>query len=538
MTSTKFYSQLLLLSCTSSSKGNEFREFSKMSESPFFEVRGSVKRLVKYLNEHYYPRRRKFEKQGFQGECQEAVFKKEISHLLETIRVWKGVFPDQQFDEKRYRSLLSETNALLEKYFAYKAIFPKGKTQRKRKSSESNLLEWNDEIKLNLELEKMKFFLERGQLGQVEKRYHKAWGLLERKKQIDERWFELAYKIKGVFNDLLIRQAKPHDELTELSNYFDQYFVLQKLKEYCAMANRAHIFNKEYEYPLIEKNAIGSLSKHLSSNPLEEIYTKIFRMLDGTPSEMAIGELWTLVLNIQHQISNISLKQIAAFIRVNLQFIKKKGEEDIGAVNTMIFRITKFMDARGILGVNGKINPTQFISTVKASLAVRELQWTENFIKREARNLNGELTIPSINYAKKYLMFLNGQYLAAWEQIDALRVVPRNSVSRNFQIQVRCLKLKILYRLLDQDDPFFADTQHILKECESFRKMMSEDKIYLKDRKRRVQNFIYFTKRLVRMKEGKYLSQKEKQKIKTLIFRKPVEDKEWVWEVLREFEIY
>lgn len=523
MIKTEFFELLSSLSCNSgeNSNVNEFREFMKMLDSPFFGAKSASINLVDFLYQNFYPLRRSFGRIKEPTSDDESRFQKQLLKAVSKKAAWEFIFPNEDYKESRMTVLLGKTKAHLEHFITYQTVFGSLRSRKSLIHAPQSNLGIDDRMRLDLDLQLLRHFLNRGEIDLFQKHLRKAWRLMEVRKNRDGAWHEYAFRLEELHNDFQNRHYGKSDHYNEMAGHFDHYFLLKKLRMYCAMLNRSHLLGTVYDYPMLQ--GIIEFSHSYAGNPLIGIYVRIYQILQGSFTQEAYSELWNLIRLHKATISKTQLKQFAMYCRNSLQFEKIKGSEDYEFLNQSAFEITLFMDEEQIIGVDTKISDAQFVFAIKTSLAVRALSWTREFIDRESENVVGSNTTAAIIYAECYLEHLKVNHLPALKALESAKFS-----SRYLMIQQRCLRLKLLFHLLELDDPYYADTKPILDACDALAKVILAEETFSSGRKARFRNFVGIVKRLVRLKTGGAHSKKDLDTLAERIFREPIEDKEWI----------
>jgi|GEM_PF-5587746 len=531
MVQTDFFILLASLRCSKTATGNpghinEFRQFMKMMESPFFAAKAASSRLVEFLYESYYPLKRAYDRNAEPSPEEEASYQKKLAKAVSKQAAWDYIFPGEPYKEARITALLGTTKAHLETFIGYQAVLGNLESRRSLLHNGHSNLSEADQQALNMDQSILRYHLNRGEVDLFQKRMRKTWRLLEARDNRDGAWHEYAYRLEALQNDYLNRHYGKADRYNEMGEHFDHYYLLGKLSMYCAQLNRAHILGTHYAFPLME--VIVEFSQAYDAMPLIGIYRRILSMLQGGFSKANYNELWGKVKDHKDHISKVQLKQLAMYCRNGLQFEKLKGGEDINHLNEKAFEVTRFLEEEGILGITGKVSDAQFVFAVKTALAAGAVIWATEFTARVAHEVVGEQAEGAITFAECYISLVQGNHLPALKALDQIQFS-----SRYFVMQQRCLRLKLLFHLLDRDDPEYADSKTILNACDAFTKMILAETTFSEARKARFRNFVGLVKRLVRMKQGLLSKPEEVAALAERIHREPVEDKEWVREVFQ-----
>jgi len=531
MIDSEFFALLKTLHCIPihENDANEFREFMKWANSSFVETTGPCRRLVQFLYERYYPLKRRHEQIAEPAVSDQSQYALSLERVLKKELVWEFIYPEKKFKDSQLTLVLSKTKSLLDDFISYSATLRGLRSHRQLIKEKSINLSRADKKRLEIDFNLMAYHLNRGEAKHFERIKVRVHRFMDAKEK-DANWYEMAFNMDGILNDRSNRTPDTPDHYSEMSSHFDAYFILRKMEMYCAMLNRSYIFETTYQYPmmdiLMEFNPIGEVGESILINQ----YRKVLAMLLKLPLPSDFASFWDEMLLQAYSISDMQLKQLCMYARNILQFSKIDGQEDIHFLNNYAFQVTEFMDRKGILGVEGSISDAQFIAVVKSALADQQLDWCQEFIANNAERLVGKYKEASLVYAEAYLSYCYGNPLASWKALKGIDHFNRKFRHLFFQIQV--LEIKVLFSLLDQDDPEYADTHLILKRCQSTARNISNDGTLRDTRKVRLANFVTYVKKLVRLKfaegtKGDYLHDLKKE-----VLQEPVEDKEWILSLL------
>lgn len=395
---------------------------------------------------------------------------------------WERVFPDSVYAEKKWNLLKSRLFKLLESFLAFREI------------QKSDSLQ--------------KFYLAKAYRKlHEEKNFTRA--IFETKKALEKQPFRSGEYLQGLY-DLSYEQydyisstnRKQDNNLQEVINNLDHYFIVAKLKQACNALSRSLINQEEYQVGMIEE-----MLRHIESQPLLlevpgiSMYYHCYQAITASENEEAFSRLRTTIRKHQDYFPPAELRDIYTFA-INFS-IRKSNKGSLFFIRET-FELYVLSLERGFLLEDGIMLESTYSNIVSLALRLKKFEWAEHFLQEYQRHLKPNLqsSFYHFNLGKVY-------YQKRQLQESLLELVKVEPVSSFLHLAARILQLKIYYEL-EEIDPL----ESLLESLRVYLQR-SKDLAY---RKEHYSNILTFTKQLLQLPA---MSKTEK-----LAFRKRVETAE------------
>ncbi len=407
---------------------------------------------------------------------------------------WKKVFPDTVYEEKKWNLLKSRLFKLLEAFLAFREI----------QKSESL----------------QKFYLAKAYRKlHEEKNFTRA--VSETQKALIKQPFRSSEYLQGLY-DLSYEQydyisstnRKRDNNLQEVIDNLDHYFIVAKLKQACNALSRSLINQEEYKIGMIsEMLRYVENRPQLLEIPAIAIYYHCYHAITASENEEAFVRLRESIRMHQDYFPSAELRDIYTFA-INFS-IRKSNKGSLFFIRET-FELYVLSLERGFLLEDGTILESTYSNIVSLALRLEKFEWAENFLQKYQTYLK-----PSLQQSFYHFNLGKVYYQKRELQESLLQLVKVESVSSFLHLATRILQLKIYYEL-EEIDPLES-----LLESVRVYLQRSNDLSY---RKEHYSNIITFTKQLLQLPA---MSKKEK-----LAFRKRVEtaevlgERNWLLEMI------
>lgn len=414
MEKTKLIQLLKTLSST------ELREFGDFVCSPFYNKNEELVQFYHYLR-GLAP--------GFQAD------------RLVPERVYKAVFPGKKYDDKHLKYTMSFLLKLGEQFIGLK------KYQGEEALTRYHILE---------------ACIDR----QLEKSY------LQEARKTERLVAAYPFRDSGYyFQHYLVAQAAHHyfgqknirkfnADLQTSADYFDLYFLTEKLKNTCEMLNRKKFLQADYQLRML-----GQLQDYLNEFPVDEvpalaIYGTILRTLQEESDTSHFEKLKEL-LNIHFdQFAPSEMKEMY-FHAINYCIRKIRQKEDAFVKEALDLYIRGI--EKKLLYERNYLTPWTFTNIVKLGLRLQQYDWTEGFIQTYYNDLEEQFRSNALHYSLADLHYHKKEVEKAMLN---LREVQFTDIF--FTLDAKVMLLKIYY---DND------------EEEAFHSLILSFKVFLKRNK-------------------------------------------------------
>lgn len=330
-----------------------------------------------------------------------------------------------------------------------------------------------------------------------------------------ENFYHKYYLQKSQFNLLLDKHMYRTDKLYENnSNMFDEYYIIQKLKDWIFMSNHQDSISKKINYSFTLKNEVISyLRKNINyykkNNLLIYIYYNI------------------LILKSEFDINNLNL--LKSFLKLNFQKISKEELFEIyteiknifnSSVSTNvdyylkeILKIYEFMDKVKILAFNGGIIHIDFINVINSYLYFEEISKAENFYNKYRLKISGILKEETLSLMRAELLFSKKDYENSLNQLSRIKIP-----NFYFYLKIKILTLKINFEL--------GEFNQVILNIDSFNHYLRRKKEFIISYKDFVKPFFYFLKILIR--NNNMIEADRKYYIDKINMHKNIAAKKWL----------
>ena len=461
-------SKLLLLYASLSQ--NERDQLLKLLESPFFNQRKDVVLLAKWLNQHA--------EVGFEG--------------LQPAAVFENVYPGEPFQPKKYRYLLSFLLKLTENFLIQRAL----EADPLRK--ELYLLQSFQERSLTkLRQEKL-----------VALKKHLASG----KAQDADHYFRFQAQ-QFEYNTLQSREMVSAS-LQNVSNEFDVYFIITKLKQACSILNHQKVLQTDFNIKFIDQVLDFIHEEGLLNLPIVAGYYAIYQMLMVPESETET-HFNTILWLMETPDSELPQNELRSIYLLVLNYCIRQintGDKNYLARTLDLYKVGLRSKA---LYQGELLSPWTFNNVVSIALKVDAVEWTESFIMDYSKDLPTSFQdrIPKYNIAELELKRGNPS--------KAIKILHQIQVSDSFtQLLVRISIIKAYYEMEELTSMSYA--------LENLTQLIRR-KTTLTYHKTLTKNFIKFTKKISNLPPD---DSRRKLKISTEIKQtEVVAQKDWLLKI-------
>jgi len=365
-----------LISLLSSFSRKEIKEFEKFLDSPYFNNNKSAVSLFAHIKS-YHPEYH--------------------SELLTKQNIYSKVFPNEPYNDVKFRKLISDLNKLAEKFVAverlcsdenhiYNAYMNYKKERNFFGNSDSALRNWN------IQLEKLS----------TEK---------------DDQYYFFRY----CFNSLnsYFDSFKPGPnvllnsiELISLVNYFS----LKRMQLHCIAEINKVVFGGTADPTLLNELLILESTGYFADEPLIRIYCNIARLFERNVDES--GELLEFIHKEITEFENKISRQERIFLYwvVSQYFVivsKKYVKPEYGKLKWHYLR--KQVELQ--IEEEEKFSWPVYLSIVNNGLAQNEIEWTGKFINECSHLINFEYKDVLVSWAKARLLYAQGKFKESLKEL-------------------------------------------------------------------------------------------------------------------------
>lgn len=420
---------------------NEFHEFGKFINSPYFNNRSEVIRFYDAVKKHYPDF-------NIKKVNEEMIFSK--------------IYPKKIFNDVLLRKVFSLTTNLVADFLAISSF-------------KENELEYNVKIADKLREKKLSV-------------------MFEKRSKIIESLFDTFphtfayYESKFNFTTLKNGYFLHTDEGKMIKGFqkeiddFMEYFLSVSLLLYIRLSEWSKARSIKFDLKFYDE-VLNHIKKYdYNNNPLINLYYNMLMLLN-TEEEKYFYELQQGRKNFENKLSPGD--DYNAVITLMQYCYKKvqKGDSD--------FRRRQFEMVNIVLDKNmlppGNIEPYFFINSVRNAAFIREFEWCTNFIEKYKSQLNKERLSETVSFSNALLEFYKGNYDTALNCISAF-----NTERSTIKTEFRNIQLIIYYELN------FTDMLYSL--IDSYKHFLSRDKDIAEKTKEMCSDFIKMFVKLEKIK--------------------------------------
>lgn len=450
----------------------ELREFKDFVASPFYNKNEELSLFYRYLKK-----------------LAPAFSDKKIDRL----EVYRNLFPGQPYDDKHFKYLMSFLLKLAEQFIGVK--------QYQQQDILTQYHTINGCIKRKLE-------------KNYNNLYQKASKQLEKTPYRDHEYYHLQYLMAETAGHFFASKGirKVSEELQKAVDYFDLYYLSQKLKYTCDMLNAQKMLSADYQ-----QNLIDEISHYLKKRKHEEIpavavYYLVFLMLTDDQPEENFERLIALLDKSSDQFPAHERQQLQIHaINFCIRKIRQNEEPYVSKALDLYMQGIK----AGYLLEDGVLSPFTFKNVIKLGLRLKRYDWTDGFIGQYADQLVPKFRKNAVSYGLADLNYHKGDHETS---MIHLREVAFTDIF--FTLDAKVMLLKLYYEN-DETEPLYS-------LLHSFRVFLSRNKLISNDVRKTYQHFIKLLNQIsMALKKSKLSTIRE-----TINTTEPLTERKWLLQVV------
>jgi len=386
---------------------------------------------------------------------------------IEREALFKKVFPDQPYNEKLLRYLLSDFTKILEEYLVDSRL---EKNDRQRTSL---LLQAYGDRELD------KYFV-----SLLEKEHKK----LEKEKVKDINFYLHQFRMSEILSDFEYAKLDRSraDLLAQNMDKLDQFYIASKLRSSCLLQNFRDLHISEYQPVFL--NRIVEL---IDQSELKEIlFIRIYRKILLTLLEPEVEEHYHDFVadldNCDDEFSPEGLNEIYSFAK---NYCVKKINNSRPEYLQILFDLYKKMIEREVIFRGGYLPQWDYKNIFTLSCKLGDTAYGEEFLEQYRDRVHPDFRNNAFNFNSASLFFYKKEYD---KTLSFLQKVNLSDVM--YHIETKTLLMKTYYELQEMI-PLFS-------LFDSFNIYLRRSKAISAERKSRYGYFIKYLKRISRIKLG------------------------------------
>lgn len=421
----------------------EGREFAKWLASPFFNQRQDVVDLFQYLMAPRHLEEDKF---------------------LQKERIYRKLFPNESYDDAKFRQTVHFLYKQLEQFIAYKEIE-------------------NDEFAYPVAYLKALRKRKVPRVFQYKYKAMKRQGLGS--KLLDSSGLKHTFALYDEYSSLLVGIDRTKDiHLQESISAYDTLFIAEKLKHACDALSHQQVFRTNYESKFLsEVIATVKAEPSLLEYPAIAIY--YYGYLVQRNDEDSDQYYFSLKSTLQQHASVFSATEQFAIYLMTINYCIQRMNKGAAAFVREAFEMYRDAFERKIILENGTLSRRTYLNSILTALRLKEFEWVENTIKNYTQYIDPGYQDVFRDFCEAKLAFELQDYPRARQLL-----IYFDSNDILISMNAKTMLLKIYY----EED-----------EYDALESLLESMKVYLKRKKvigyhkDALQNMLKYTQKLVRI---------------------------------------
>lgn len=387
----------------------EFRDFEKFLHSDLYQGSNALLPLFQILKSH---------------------FPRLDSPALEKKKVFRKLFPREEFDENKMRHLLSVLGKALEEFIVMRELAA-------------------DPMRKKLLL--LDYYRRAG----LEKYYVQIFddALKSQQKATikDALWFFNQYLLeeKAYIYSQYQKSRSLDNNLQTLSDNLDLFYITNKLKHSGEMLTREMLLKVTYHKPLLDEVIAYVDQSSFTRYPAVHIYYLIILMHQEPEKNVHYHKLIELLDEHKGHFTREELVDMYVFAQ---NYCTNRINSGHSEYLREIFSLYRKMIELDAIYENGYVRPNVFKNIVTVGIRLEEYDWVEKFIENQKEKLDPKHKEHALNYNLAWLHYARKDFKKALRHL-----AHADMMDIFYQLGARCLQLKIYYETLE-DSAFYALT--------------------------------------------------------------------------------
>lgn len=433
--------------------------------APFFNKNRHVRHLFDILKKHY------------------------PEYSISKAKFYDKLFPGKKYDDLKMRHLMSMLYKVLEDFIAVRYFYENEK--------EKNLVLLEGLNKQHLP----------AQFRQMDKKLGAAF---EKNTKADSKSPYDAYRyalLKEEFEQAH-KDRRKTTQLQQVADHLDEFYMINKLKNACAMLSYQNVYQQEYDYTFLDE-LLSYLEKHPSKNLLLQLYQAGFMCIKESDDPAHFRKLKSLL----ESSNNIAAEELQHLHAIARNYCIKQ----VNMGNTAFFRELFELYQLGLKGEillddEGYISSAAFKNILTVALRVEAYDWTDRFIKADIKLLKAAQRKSFYQYGMGKLYFQKGAYLKV---VEALHQVEYDDIF--MMLDSKTLLLKTFYELNEMES--------LSALLASFKQLLQR-KTILAYHRENYKNLVRFTKQMINLPP--YNKKRRQALIQKVKAAKILTEREWL----------
>lgn len=343
---------------------------------------------------------------------------------LDKLAAFNQIFPNEPFDDKKIRNLMSYLFQVLENFLAYLNM-------HRLKSSEL--------------IELAKSYRTRQLWKQFDATAKQSTLALEQAPIKDVSFHYQNYQLEQEkYYASIDKKRTTETNLQAVTDSLDISYFANRLRQTCSMLSHRNVYKAEYDFGIINEILKEVNRKQLYKIPAIGIYYYVYLALTETDNKQHFKQLQKELIANSHLFTKEEMRDIYLLgVNIGIRFINK----NIYDLLSETLEIYKNGVEKGYLLTNGQISRFTFKNAVSIGLRLERHEWVKQFIEQYKDLLDPKYKEETYCYNLAKLKYSTRNY------DDALQLLKKNALSDDVYVNLdtKILLAKIYYELEDFD---------------------------------------------------------------------------------------
>ncbi|HFA51003.1 MAG TPA: hypothetical protein ENJ95_18485 [Bacteroidetes bacterium] len=395
--------------------------------------------------------------------------------------LFRRVFGDIGFDEKKMRKLRSKTVAILENYLA---IVEVNKHSGKKQTLLAKALERRGAYGLFKDVAENR--IKQMQHEKIEGKTY-FWEISE--------WYKRLY-----VHPETIKVTLKHQYLQNHLHYLERYFTLAYLQE--AIECQIHSRLVDIKYQTYYTKAVGNIAAlpMFMDCPVIYLFHQIFRLYRNISPLPSLYDLKKTFINSFDKMEEMEQRMAFKSLINHAIPYSNKGSHNHSRFMFDLYRLG--VEKNMLQKDNSTVSPDYFINIAMAGSLVGEFAWTRSFIKKFKSSLpindqqKAECLVLANLYYREGALKKNIDKLK--KAISILAKIPLRA-EENYVIRLRSLRLRVYFELFLLKEETINE---VVEQANKFKKHLSINNTYSANKKAAYLSFIQYYISLAKLAKG------------------------------------
>ncbi|MEM9823245.1 MAG: hypothetical protein AAF985_19345 [Bacteroidota bacterium] len=422
---------------------------------------------------------------------------------LKKEKLFKKLYPQKVFSDKRIRDLMSLLSLCLEDFLVHESL------RADQQKKQWLLMQAFDRYHLQSFFEKKNQEL----IEQVDRQKQKDLHYHYRKFDLYQQFF---------FNRNTDKFKKDIDHIQMAMQELDLFYTLGKLQLSAELKARERILAEQHEIVLLDAIQQSLQQKQFpSASPLFDIYQALIQLHQSESAPSIFVQVYHQLVD---HLSIISKDDQRSILQHLLNYAIRHSNQGDLRMNEKIWQLYDLEQRQDLLLINNQITEYTFGNIVSISCQLKKFDWLESFVDNYQIYLDASIRKSTLLWARITQSF----FQEAYENVLVLiQEVPNK---RNHGYRVRHLLLRTYYELFQQAPTKYENP--LLSQIKSYQQYLRRQDQIGTERILAQKNFVSFIKKLVPLKHLVRVSTKQRQQLlqklkatKSIAFRHWLEQK-------------